>query len=72
MSFSTSKDRLTLSLYIATRRNPSKIAYDRYAKNYHLYISMPSFKYSEYTRIGRKCTNMSFAALNNTITDYNY
>ena len=30
---------------------------------------MPSFKCSECTRLGRKCTNMSFATLNNTISD---
>ena len=33
---------------------------------------MPSFKCSKCTRLGRKCTNMLFATLNNTITNYNY
>ena len=32
---------------------------------------MPGFKCSKCTRLGRKCTNMSFAALDNTIADCN-
>ncbi|KAG9629033.1 hypothetical protein KCU64_g17636, partial [Aureobasidium melanogenum] len=32
---------------------------------------MPGFKCSECTRLGRKCTNMSFAALDTTIADCN-
>ena len=32
---------------------------------------MPSFKCSKYTCLGRKCTNISFATLNNTIANCN-
>jgi hypothetical protein len=71
MSSSNSKDRLALSLRITARGHPSEIACDRCFQHNRLCISMPGFKCSECTRLGRKCTNMSFAALDNTIADCN-
>ena len=71
MSSSNSKDRLALSLRITARGSPSEIACNRYFQHNRLYVSMPGFKCSECTRLGRKCTNMSFAALDNTIADCN-